>query len=145
MEIRFEWKLSYQDQQEYRAYGPTNLRTIEKYSAAPSTLEYIGSWYNGTREEFEADILARQGGCRVTYREGARSYRWTAEEYDAFVAHLRARHAEDEKVTADYRTKYPDVDFGPVKTFVAPRPIYWDDDAHTWSVEPFYTLAGVQS
>jgi len=137
--IRFEWKCSYQDMREYRAYGHTSIRTIETYNGQPHMLEYIGSWYNGTKEQFQADIIARQHGAAIRYREGHNTfpYRWTAAEYSEFVEYLRACHAEDVRVTEDFRQKYPEVKYDEVAPFNPPRPIYWDNDAKTWATEDF--------
>jgi hypothetical protein len=139
MAIRFEWKLSYQDICEYRAYGSTSIRSIEVYRGQSHMLEYIGSHYNGTKEQFAADILARQNGCKITYREGFNDYpyRWSQSEYAEFVEYLRAKHAEDVRITEKYQAEYPDVKFDAIPPFVAPRPIYWNQEAKTWFEETF--------
>jgi hypothetical protein len=140
--MTFEWKCSYLDEREYRVYGDTCLRTVELYRGSPHTLTYMAGIYNGTFEEFTANVSARQNGCVVRSRDCQgkedHQYRWTADEYQRFVDFLRANHTEEVKTRNEFIAKYPDVTFDPVEPFAAPVPMYYDMDAKTYKPEPWY-------
>jgi hypothetical protein len=157
MAIQFKWKCSYLDEVEYAVFGDTCLRRIETYRGSPSTLEYMAKIYNGTADGFAADILARQNGCVVRWRDGSAvhginghtheyPYHWMPDEYAAFVAYLNERYQHDVEWTKAFRGRHSDVlDIEKIATMpelLVPVPMYYDMERSTFVKEPFYA-AGV--
>ncbi len=134
---RFAFHCSYMDQVDYRVYGFRGLphgAEIEQYRGSEDCLAYARSIYNGTAEEFARNVLARQGG--VVLRENP--YRMTPELYDAYCAFLIASHEEDCRAILKFwqQAGYNGT-LEPMRPL--PVPMYWDHEANTYLVEPWYT------
>jgi hypothetical protein len=144
--LRFEWKCSYLDQREYRVHGETPVKSIECYSALECTLEYFKSIFNfnGDPTAFEREVLSRQGGVAITYSEDRQwPRRWPRELYEAFVEHLKEKHAaslvECERIWA----KHSDVPHEPHPPLFIPRPIYYSTITRRYETEEWYQEAAV--
>lgn len=151
MPLLFKWHLKYRDQIEYKVYGGT-LKTVELYIATDHLLDYSMSHYNGSKEEFESDVVRRNGGAAVRHRQGEPDNRWTQEEWNEFINFLTLDNKADNEKLAEHRARL-EAEGGTKKEnfskyyqavpLVLPRSIYWDFDTHRWEDEPFYALAQV--
>ena len=150
MAIRFDWRLSYQNEQVYSVYGHPTVTEIERYSVCRfGLLEYQRSTYNHQGpEDFERIMVARQGGVRITrvnqYHNAERYYadrRWTPEFYQTFVQWLKDRHAAYlvEHEARRLRNGYTVEEFPPCEAPEIPRPIYYDPETKGFLTEPWFT------
>jgi hypothetical protein len=149
MNVRFEWKCSYQNEVEYAVHGH-NVRSIEAFSECKfGLLEYQRSTCNYTSEEFELIMVARQGGAVIRYTASPyistehywAERRWSPEFYAAFVQHLNDSHeayiAEHERRRIARGWTLEEFPIEPMQA--VPRPIYYDPETKGYKVEPWFT------
>jgi hypothetical protein len=148
MAISFRWKLSYQNLLEYEVHGHPFIKRIEAYSVCLyGLLEYQRQTFNGYDAEFERTMVARQGGVIIRsidkpFNESRfwADHRWPQEFYLAFVQWLKDEHArylvkhELRRSQCGYTIEeFPTSEMSPI-----PRPIFYNPDAKTYEVEPWF-------
>jgi phytoene dehydrogenase-like protein len=138
--MTFTWKLSYRNESEYRFDGGS----IGVYRELGWLEPHMRQDHNGDAESFQRNVLDAAGGARIFHdRYRAEDWnRWTPEIYTAFVAHLRAKHAQDIAESTRLRARHPDIDFsGCDRPLAIPRPIYWDFATNRFETEPWHEEA----
>lgn len=143
MSVTFSWKLSYLGCVEYEVYGETPVRSIEVHNASASTIEYSRTIFNHGDDptSFERNVLSAQGGVSINYSE-ERGYpkHWEPWFYDAFVEHLKAKHAESVASLAAMYDKWnvPENERDVRADLFIPRPIYFDHITQRFETEPWF-------
>jgi hypothetical protein len=134
----FAFKWSYQNRAGYQ-FSDGEIETHRELGWMET---YRRQLFNGDDDAFKRNVLDAIGGAQVhwTNRSGDAWRRWTPELYAAFVADVKRSHAESIAYAQALAAKHPDVDWSEAlnRPLVVPRPIYWNDDAARFEVEPFY-------
>ncbi len=141
----FQMKGSYENQAEYSVFGHSSVRRIVAYSEDALVLEYQRKYFNGSAEEFERNMVARQGGVAIigTYKPlsvNPHEYRWPQEFYLVFVQWLKYKRAayqvehERRRVERGWTIEeFPFVERSPI-----PRPIFFNHETKCFETEPWF-------
>ena len=143
MEIRFQFRCSYQDMIEYDVFGHADISNVESYHNTQHGLDYMRSIFNdcGDPTSFDRNILSRQGGAVVHTRNSSPD-RWTPEFYTAFVLWLHAKYVDGKKRWAETcaRRGWGEAELAQYEEMrPVPKAMYWSQEASTYLIEPWWT------